>query len=137
MKKYFVLLFVFCGTAVFSQAEKKKTLTTVSEIKNDSCKISLAGKTGGTISLAELKSCKGFQYSDTNNCDYRLKSVELIIKDKMGTDIINQTSPKFLDDMKTAIEKMIPGTRISVEAVIWTDKKNSGTFVQSMKFVVK
>ncbi|MBC7863794.1 MAG: hypothetical protein IAF38_12540 [Bacteroidia bacterium] len=124
MKNLLLLAVVLISFSCFSQT------------KNDSCKISLAGKRGGQISLQELQACTAFQYSDTNNCDYRLKSVELIIKDKMGTDIISQTTPKFLDDLKKAIAKMEKGTKISIEAVLWTDKKNSGTFIQNMKFVV-
>jgi hypothetical protein len=32
---------------------------------------------------------------------------------------------------------MEKGTKISIEAVLWTDKKNSDTFTQNMKFEVK
>ena len=125
MKKFILLICLINATLIFSQS------------KTDSCKISLAGKNGGPISLKELQACTGLQYSDTNNCDYRLKSVEFIIKDKMGTDIISQTTPKFLADMKTAIAKMEKGTKISIEEIIWTDKKNTASFVQNMKFEVK
>jgi hypothetical protein len=129
MKTVFSILF-FCFISI-------EILAQSAPVKNDSCKVSLGGKTGGFISLTELKNLKGLQYADTLNCDYRLKQVEFIVKDKMGMDIISQTTHVFLDDMKKAIARLEKGNKITIEAIIWTDKKRTGFFTQTMKFEIK
>lgn len=135
VKQHFFVCFIFlAGTTVLLSTSGSKINTSH---LNYSCKLLLVGKTGGIISTKELRACTHFTYLDSNLCSYQLKSIQVTIQDKMGTEIISQTTPIFLDDLKNALDKVETGTRIFIEAEIWINKNKNESFIQTMKFVVQ